>query len=114
MTEVTHNKLVRDKVPEIIEREGNTTSIRFLRGDEFKSALLAKLIEEAQELLENPSYEERADVEEVLREIDKSFGFTPEGVEEERTAKAKKRGGFKNGIYLEKVHFSGGDSSNEE
>lgn len=96
-------KLVRDKIPQIIADSGKTAQTRVLNDDEFKQELLLKLVEEAKELLEDPSFEERSDVEEVLRKIDSIFGFSSEKIEEVRLEKAEQRGGFDAQLYLEEV-----------
>lgn len=104
MSEIIHNKLVRDKIPAIITENGDKPTWHSLSDKEYLTALLDKLIEEAQELREsNGSLEERADVAEVLRQIDASLNFTEKTVERARIEKAKKRGGFSLGIFLDKV-----------
>lgn len=96
-----YNKLVRDKIPEIIEADGSTSRIRVIEKDiEYLNALLDKLHEETDELRQTPSLEERADVQEVLRAIDNVLGFKPEDVEKIRAEKEKKRGGFDKRIFL--------------
>lgn len=110
MGEVIHNKLVRDGVPDIIRRDNAEPYTRTLDDDElYKQELLRKLVEEATELLESGgSLEERADVAEVLREIDRSL-FDDQSVEVARVRKLRERGGFKNRTFLEKV-IEGTDS----
>jgi predicted house-cleaning noncanonical NTP pyrophosphatase (MazG superfamily) len=46
---VTDNKLVRDRIPEIIESDGHNAFTRILDGQDYRAALLAKLVEEARE-----------------------------------------------------------------
>jgi predicted house-cleaning noncanonical NTP pyrophosphatase (MazG superfamily) len=96
-------KLVRDLIPDIIRQNGEVPVTRRLDDEEYPEALLEKLLEEAGELAESPSLEERADIEEVLRAIDEHFGFTPQAVEEARREKHDKRGGFSRRIFLEGV-----------
>lgn len=104
MGEVVHNKLIRDKVPEIIRTHGATAVTRVLTEEEYRRALLDKLIEEATELRDdNGSLGERVDVEEVLRAIDHTFGYDAETIEATRADKAAARGGFEQRIYLEKT-----------
>lgn len=99
-----YNKLVRDKIPEIIENSGETPVTRNIGGHELLLALLTKLVEESVEMQEGPNIEERADIEEVLRAIDKAMGFSPEQIEAARAAKAEQRGGFEQGIFLEETN----------
>jgi predicted house-cleaning noncanonical NTP pyrophosphatase (MazG superfamily) len=104
MGEIIHNKLVRDKIPAIITKNGDEPVWHVLKEKERLLALLNKLIEEAKELLESGgSLEERADVAEVLKELDKLLGFDESTVETERLDKANKRGGFSSGVFLDKV-----------
>lgn len=98
-----HNKLVRDKIPQMLAAKGLKSTTRSLDDDEYRHELLKKLIEEATELLEDPSIEERADVEEVLRAIDTLFSFDTEQIEAERQRKHDERGGFADRIFLKKV-----------
>ncbi len=98
-----YNKLVRDDIPKIIEQDGGLPKTRILGDDEYKKELLKKLVEEAGELLEDSSTEERADVEEVLLAIDAIFGFTRESIEKIRLKKLSDRGGFDDRVFLESV-----------
>lgn len=108
MTETIHNKLVRDKIPEIIQTNGDNPTVRRLDAKEYKTALLQKLVEEATELLESDGdIDERADVAEVLRSIDAVCGFSQQAVEAVRVKKAAERGGFANRVFLEKVERNG-------
>ena len=104
MTVKVYNKLVRDKIPEIIEANGERAIIRQLNGREFKRALLEKLVEEAKELLESDgSLEERADVAEVLAALDQLSGWTTQDVVEVQGVKNKTRGAFGRRLYLEET-----------
>ena len=104
MLETIYNKLVRDKIPEIIEKNGEIAVIRTLNIKEYKTALLEKLIEEAKELLNsNGSLDERSDVGEVLSAIDNIFGWSDLDIQEARNSKNNKRGSFTKRIYLEKT-----------
>lgn len=95
---------MRDNIPAIITADGYVPVTRTLTEEEYKQALLAKLVEEAQELFEgNVDMGERADVEEVLRAFDTAFGYTREEVEAARAEKARLRGGFNQRILLEKI-----------
>ena len=61
-------KLVRDRIPEIIEGDGKWCLCRRVNGvDEHMVWLKEKIVEEAQEFIENPCYEEAADMLEVVR-----------------------------------------------
>jgi predicted house-cleaning noncanonical NTP pyrophosphatase (MazG superfamily) len=99
---IVYKKLVRDDIPKIIKADGHIAVTRILDKDEFKQALLEKLVEEAKELLESSGdLGERADIAEVLKAIDESFGFDHESVEQARVKKAEKKGVFDARIFLE-------------
>lgn len=61
-----YNKLVRDKIPEIIEKSGKKCSFEILSGDEYIQKLDEKLNEELQEYYQDKNIEELADLMEVL------------------------------------------------
>lgn len=99
-----YNKLVRDKIPEIIEEDGRTCKTRILSEDEYIIALEAKLNEEVAEYQADKNLEELTDVLEVLQAICVARGYSWEELETMRENKADKRGGFRNKIFLESVY----------
>ena len=104
MSEVIYNKLIRDKIPEIIAADDAEAVVRTLEPEEYKRALLEKLVEEAQELLESGgSLDERVDVEEVLRALDEVYSIDKPSLEAARLHKALARGAFTKRLYLEKT-----------
>ena len=96
-----YNKLVRDKIPEIIEKNNEMCKIRILEDKEYLAELNKKLQEEVQEYLQSGDVEELADIEEVLRAILDVKGYNYEHFETLRKAKVDKRGAFKEKIFLE-------------
>jgi|SRR3989344_1333981 len=96
----TYNKLVRDKIPEIILASGETPKTRVLEDKEYAEELIKKLREELAEFEADRSIEELADIQEVILAIADVLGSREE-LERVRTDKAKKRGGFKKRIFLE-------------
>ncbi|MBE6262830.1 MAG: phosphoribosyl-ATP pyrophosphohydrolase [Prevotella sp.] len=100
---IVYNKLVRDRIPEIIEADGRTCVTRFLPEDEYLQALDQKLNEEVAEYQADKSLEEMADVLEVLQAICVARGYTLDELEAKRAEKADKRGGFAERIWLEGV-----------
>ena len=94
-----HNKIVRDKIPEIIESQGQSPNTRILSEEEALDALVEKLFEEANEFSDDRNLEELADLLEVIQSLAELLGHTPEDLEA-RKEKAFKRGGFKKRIYL--------------
>ena len=98
-----YNKLVRDKIPEIIEASGKSCSIRCLGLEEYAVALEQKLNEEVAEYQSDKNLEELADILEVLQALCVSKGYSLEELELLRKEKAIERGGFENRIFLEYV-----------
>ena len=94
-------KLVRDRIPEIIQEDGKTPIIRIVDEEEYVRELDRKLYEEVEEYRADGSIEEMADVLEVLQAICIARGYTLQQLEEVRRKKAAERGGFKKRIYWE-------------
>ena len=99
----TYNKLVRDRIPEIIKRDGKKCSYREIDGYVFLKALDKKFLEEFKEFKKSRSIEELADIIEILYEYMIFFCFDDMEVESKRKEKFAKNGGFKNKIFLEDV-----------
>lgn len=99
-----YNKLVRDHIPNIIERAGNTCRTRILDDEEYMVELNAKLQEELTEYMaattSQNALEELADMMEILHALADAHGSSPEELEQIRKEKAAVRGGFKERIYL--------------
>lgn len=106
MTKI-YNKLVRDKIPEIIENDGENPITRILELEEYKKELKKKLVEEAKELvLVEDNYElskEIGDVFEVIEALEKSFNLNREEIMKIKEERKQKRGGFDKKIFLEKT-----------
>ena len=98
-----YNKLVRDKIPEIIEADGKSCNARRLSDDEYSSALEAKLDEELVEYHSDKNVEELADILEVVYALAQLHGVDPAGLEKIRNDKSAKRGGFSDRIFLVSV-----------
>jgi predicted house-cleaning noncanonical NTP pyrophosphatase (MazG superfamily) len=98
-----YNKLVRDRIPEIIERSGRDYEIEIMEDGEYKKKLLEKLVEEAEEARSANKEEfvkELGDVYEVLETIEIVFGIDPEKIKLLREERKKNRGGFEKRIKL--------------
>lgn len=99
-----YGKLVRDKVPEIIEANGETPVIRILEDrEEIDQMLGDKLYEEVGEFLESGTAAEAGDVLAVFRKILERRGVTFEEAEAAEQHKRAERGGFDNFVYLVEV-----------
>lgn len=100
----TYNKLVRDKIPQVIEAAGKKFDVRKADREEHYKLLEAKLQEEVKEFLEDKNLEELADVMEVLFGLAENMGYSEENLIKKRLEKKEERGGFKEGIVLERVY----------
>ena len=94
-------KLVRDKIPQIIQADGKSPIIRTLSEEDYLEELDKKLNEEVAEYQADKSIEEMADVLEVLYAICEARGHSLEELEKVRKEKSDKRGAFKERIYWE-------------
>ena len=94
------NKLVRDKIPEIIQADGETPRTRVLGEEEYQAELIRKLYEEVGEFAIARNVHELADILEVVMANAKVIGSTFEEVERVRIEKATDRGAFENRTYL--------------
>lgn len=100
---IVYNKLVRDLIPEIIEKSGNRCVIRILNDQEYTQMLEEKLMEECAEYKKDKTLEELADVLEVVYALANAKGLSREDIEKIRVEKAQKRGAFKRKIFLKEV-----------
>ena len=98
-----YNKLVRDKITEIIEADGRVAKYKILDDNEYRQELNKKLQEEVKEYLEDNNVEELADIVEVIYGILSSMNVSIQEFEEIRINKQEKRGAFEKKIYLEEA-----------
>jgi predicted house-cleaning noncanonical NTP pyrophosphatase (MazG superfamily) len=104
--QISHNKLVRDRIPEIIQADGHRAVTRILDEESYRAALLEKLIEEAHEARQATAEQlagELADVLEVIQAIADAHGLSWNHVLEIANRKRAERGAFENRIFLEYV-----------
>ena len=100
---IQYNKLVRDRIPEIIESSGKSCTTEILSAKDYLRMIDAKLDEELAEYHEDQNIEELADLLEVIRAAAIARGYSLEDLERVRTEKAAKRGGFEKRILLKEV-----------
>lgn len=98
-----YNKLVRDKIPTIIEQSGKISITQQLDDEEYLTKLKEKLGEELKEYLSSGKIEELADLVEVVYAILDYSGVSLEEFEGIRYAKLHERGAFKERILLKEV-----------
>ena len=103
MKTIIYHKLVRDRIPEIIEKDGKQCVCSILSEEDYLLLLDRKLDEELKEYQESKSMEELADLLEVIHAVARARGSSIEEVEQIRAEKAQKRGGFQKRILLESV-----------
>lgn len=102
-SEHINRKLVRDRIPAIIEQSGRKPIYHRASEEEYRRKLLDKLIEEATEFASCPSEEELADVLEVIVSLVEAFEFYPAEVESIRLSKLREKGGFEKRLILEEI-----------
>ena len=98
-----YNKLVRNRIPEIIESSGKACMTEILTDAAYLKMLDNKLDEELAEYHEDQNIEELADLLEVARACAVARGYSVEELEQARADKAAKRGGFEQKILLKVV-----------
>ncbi len=103
MAEIQYQKLVRDKIPEIIENAGKTCVTEVLSDEKYLQMLDIKLEEELQEYYQDKNLEELADLMEVIFAVTEARGYSIAELEKVRKKKADERGGFKQKILLREV-----------
>lgn len=98
-----YNKLVRDRIPEIIEADGKKCKIENLSDGDYLKMIDEKLDEELAEYHKEQNIEELADLVEVIYAAAEARGYSVEELEKVRIDKAEKRGAFRKRILLREV-----------
>lgn len=97
------DKLIRDKMPDILRKMGVSVSMHIMEHGEYVQALKKKLIEEAHEVFASKSKdelcEELADIIEVVLALTQASGFEYKQIEQKRLQKKEIKGGFEKKIY---------------
>lgn len=100
-------KLIRDKIPEIVAKEGKNVVTRVLDDAEFLTTLENKLLEEVQEMRQEGDNEHKkgeiADIYEVLDALIRAYGFSKDEILALQEKKRTERGGFEKQLFLESV-----------
>ncbi len=101
---VKYNKLIRDRIPEIVKEAGWKPTVRKLRKEEFLNALKKKITEEARELIRAKNKKgiinEIVDIQELIDALSLEIGLSKPKIKRLQAAKRKKRGGFKKRLFL--------------
>jgi predicted house-cleaning noncanonical NTP pyrophosphatase (MazG superfamily) len=101
-----YNKLVRDRIPEIIKKQGQNPVTRILDDNEYVEGLIDTLCEEVDQFDEDRNVEEMADILEVLMALAQALGISQQELKHVRDKKAVSRGSFRKRIFLERVDES--------
>jgi len=97
---IYYNKAIRDKIPEIIKKSGNSCNIKTLSDEDFLIELEKKLKEELKEYFENKKIEELGDIVDVINRIVVLKGVSSEDFEKNRLKKIATNGGFDKNLFL--------------
>ena len=100
---IKYDKLIRDKIPEIIEQSGKKCIVEVMNNDTYIEYLDQKLNEELAEYHQDKSIEELADLLEVMYAVVVARGYSVEELEQKRLDKAEKRGAFEKRLLLKSV-----------
>jgi len=103
VTRKVYDKLVRDRIPEIIRESGSTCATGSFGPDEFRRALREKLVQEAREAADAADGDlltELADIAEVLDALLAAHGLTHEDVRTMQNRRRAERGGFTQRVRL--------------
>ena len=103
MTSIKYNKLVRDRIPKIIEASGKKALVKKVEGPKLLELLNKKLYEELEEYNESGEIEELADLVEVVQAILECKGISIDEFNEMKENKNMAKGGFKKGLLLLEV-----------
>ena len=95
-----YNKAIRDKIPEIIQKDGHSCSVKTLPDEEFLEQLEKKLSEEVTEYQNDKNHEELADILEIIYRVAQLKGISKEELEKIRIKKSEERGGFDKNLFL--------------
>ena len=98
-----YNKLVRDRIPDILREKGLVPIIHIANDKEYFSKLKEKLREEVDEYNISGDKNELCDIIEVIYTICNFEGTDIKKLETIRRNKREKRGGFEKKIILEEV-----------
>ena len=96
-----YQKLVRDRIPEIITEAGKDFSVTQMRAERLKDYAMKKLQEEVQEFVENPCAEEAADIREILDFLCERLALGESAIKASQISKRVTRGAFNMGYVLE-------------
>ena len=95
-----YNKAIRDKIPEIIQKDGYSCNLKILSDEAFLIEIEKKLSEEVAEYRNDKNLEELVDILEVIYRIAQLKGISKEELEKIRIKKIEERGSFAKNLFL--------------
>jgi predicted house-cleaning noncanonical NTP pyrophosphatase (MazG superfamily) len=98
-----YDKLVRDRIPDVVRENDETPVAHTVEGEAYRERLRAKLVEEATEFRDDPTVEELGDVLDVVAAIREAEPIDEHELQLKRRAKQEERGGFEDGVVLDRV-----------
>ncbi len=98
-----YNKLVRDKIPELLMRSGKRPIFRRAQGEELKQYASAKIVEEAKEFAKSGDLDELSDLVEAIYFRLQLEGISAHEIHERMARRRRERGGFEGGVILERI-----------
>lgn len=105
MKKIVYKKLIRDRIPEIIQSNNAVCKTRVMSKKEFLFEVKKKMLEEAKELCKAKSKDdvmnELSDISELTDTLLREYNFSRSELKTQQTAKRKKRGGFTKRLFLE-------------
>ncbi|MBN2385557.1 MAG: nucleoside triphosphate pyrophosphohydrolase [Anaerolineales bacterium] len=103
MAKITYNKLIRDRIPEIIEKDGKRYAVETMPPGEYEKALLDKLVEEAQEAQQADELHLKTELADILEVVDALLiqkGISRQAVRGLQRQRRSERGGFEKRLKL--------------
>jgi predicted house-cleaning noncanonical NTP pyrophosphatase (MazG superfamily) len=104
------NKLVRDKIPDILKLESKESELIVLNDKDYLNALKQKLIEETHEVVsattKSDICDELADVLEVIHALASLYNISLSDINNKRLDLKKSKGGFDKKIFLNSITLS--------
>ena len=97
---IEYHKAIRDKIPEIIKKDGRHCNVRVISDEKFTVEMEKKLIEEVSEYQRSKNPEELVDILEVIYKIANLQGISKKELEKRRLDKVEKRGAFEKNLFL--------------
>lgn len=100
---IKYNKLIRDMIPDMIKESGRQYAVRVLNDEEYRDALVDKIVEEVRDFQKTGNEEELADLYEAMDCLIEFMDYEPMHIDYLRLKKREARGSFKERYFLVEV-----------